>query len=50
MALQVFNLLDYLVTFNTGWFMVSGMVVTFNVFACLILAGSIIYEYGGAID
>lgn len=50
MAIQVFNLIDYLVTFNTGWFMVYDTVVTFNVFACFILAGSIVYEYGRAID
>lgn len=50
MALQVFNIVDYLVTFNTGWFMIYDMVVTFNVFACLILATSIVYEYGRVVD
>lgn len=50
MALQVFNLIDYLVTFNTGWFMIFDVVVTFNFFACIILAIVIIREYGRTTD
>lgn len=50
MALQLFNIIDYLVTFNTGWFMIFDTVITFKMFLCVILAGSIVYEYGRNID
>lgn len=44
MVLQIFNLVDYAVTFNTGWFMVGNVVVTYNFFVCFILALAIMYE------
>lgn len=50
MGLQLFNIIDFCVTFNTGWFMVSDFVVTYRMFMALILAGSIVYEYGRIID
>lgn len=45
MALQLFNILDFMVTFNTGWFIIYDTVITFTMFMCVILAGSIVYEY-----
>lgn len=47
MALQLFNIIDYLITFNTGWFMMFGIVVTYKMFMCVILACSIAYELWG---
>lgn len=46
--IQVADFIDYLITFNTGWFMVGNFIVSFNVVACIIFACAIIYEYGGA--
>lgn len=48
LRIQVVDLIDYLITFNTGWFLLGNFIVTFNVVACLIFMLAIIYEYGGA--
>jgi len=44
MGLQLFNIIDFCVTFNTGWFMVFDTVITYRMFMCVILAGAILYE------
>lgn len=46
--LQIANIFDFIITFNTGWFMVNGFIVTFNVITCFVLTLIIIKEYGGA--
>ncbi len=45
--LQVANIIDYMVTFNTGWVMIGGVIVTFNMIFCVILSMAIVNEYGG---
>jgi hypothetical protein len=46
MVLQILNLVDYMITFNTGWFVFYDVVVTFNAIACFVLALVILNEYG----
>jgi len=48
--IQVADLVDFMLTYNTGWFMVGTFIVSFNVVASIIFTVAIIYEYGGAID
>ena len=45
---QFANIIDYMVTFNTGWVMIGSVIITFNILACVIISIAIIYEYGGA--
>lgn len=40
--IQVADLIDYLLTYNTAWF----DLVSFNIVAVLLFATSIVYEYG----
>lgn len=40
--IQVADLIDYLLTYNTTWF----NIISFNVVSVLLFATSIVYEYG----
>jgi hypothetical protein len=46
LVLQIANIFDYMITFNTGWFVVSDFIVTFNTVMCFLLTLVIVYEYG----
>ena len=50
LLIQVLDMVDYLATFNTKWFIVNGFEVSFNVLASVVFALVIVYEYGRAID